>query len=319
MNVVPPVPIPVVFNAGTVNTEQVKRDNLQREVIPAVSGTENSAAEKGVSSDSDRAKTPAQAQQQAVTYDRPLPTNGQGVNNQSNPDRDNANDESAGKESAEQRQQQQQEQAEQREITELKQRDAEVRAHEQAHAAVGGQYAGSPQYEFETGPDGRNYAVGGEVSIDISKESNPEDTLRKAQQVKAAALAPAEPSPQDLRVANEAAQLAVEARSDINTERAETLQRNLEEARTATTEQESTTATQSAVNDGGQLSFDLDDIVQEIDVSPAPRSLDNAGANELDIQTSQTRDLQITQRLAVIQNFYQQVAVPNQDRPGQVV
>jgi hypothetical protein len=90
-----------------------------------------------------------------------------------------------------------------------------VRAHEQAHAATGGQYAGSPQYEYTTGPDNKRYATGGEVSIDISEEQSPEQTLRKMQQVRAAALAPAQPSSQDLKVAAEAAQKAFEARNDI--------------------------------------------------------------------------------------------------------
>ncbi|MEL7393699.1 MAG: putative metalloprotease CJM1_0395 family protein, partial [Pseudomonadota bacterium] len=42
---------------------------------------------------------------------------------------------------------------EQAQVDELKARDREVRAHEQAHAAVGGQYAGAPSYTFQTGPD----------------------------------------------------------------------------------------------------------------------------------------------------------------------
>lgn len=125
----------------------------------------------------------------------------------------NANNNAENSESEEQRQQ---EQVEQAEIRELQTRDTEVRAHEQAHAAVGGQYAGTPQYEFETGPDGQRYAVGGEVSIDVSEESTPEQTLRKLTQVRAAALAPVEPSAQDFRVAAEAARGALEAQAEIN-------------------------------------------------------------------------------------------------------
>ena len=49
---------------------------------------------------------------------------------------------------------------EQNKVAELKSRDQEVRTHEQAHAAAGGQYAGSPSYEYEQGPDGKRYAVG---------------------------------------------------------------------------------------------------------------------------------------------------------------
>ena len=101
-------------------------------------------------------------------------------------------------------------------ITELKARDREVRAHEAAHAAVGGQYAGAPTYSFQRGPNGVNYAVGGEVSISTSPiANNPKATLQKAQQVQRAALAPAEPSIQDRRVAAEAATMATQAKVDL--------------------------------------------------------------------------------------------------------
>lgn len=88
------------------------------------------------------------------------------------------------------------------EIAQLKARDREVRTHEQAHKSVGGPYAGSISYEFVTGPDQRQYAVGGEVPIDAAPiEGDPEATIRKMEIVYAAALAPAEPSPQDRSVA----------------------------------------------------------------------------------------------------------------------
>lgn len=102
-------------------------------------------------------------------------------------------------------------------ISSLKTRHNEVNIHEQAHAAVGGQYASSPSYSYQTGPDGLKYAVSGEVSINTSAiEGDPEATLKKAQQVKAAALAPAQPSAQDIKVAAEADQMATQARSEIS-------------------------------------------------------------------------------------------------------
>ena len=110
---------------------------------------------------------------------------------------------------------------EQAEIQSLSARDREVRAHEQAHAAVGGQYAGAPTYQYERGPNGVRYAVAGEVSIDTGKEATPEETLRKAQIVRRAALAPAEPSPQDRRVAALASNMEAEARAAIAAERIE--------------------------------------------------------------------------------------------------
>jgi hypothetical protein len=106
-------------------------------------------------------------------------------------------------------------------VEQLKARDREVRAHEQAHARVGGQYAGAPGYDYQLGPDGRRYAVGGEVQIDISKASSPEQTVQKMEQVVASAMAPQQPSAQDVRVANQARQIAAEARSELNMQRTE--------------------------------------------------------------------------------------------------
>ena len=108
-------------------------------------------------------------------------------------------------------------------LAELKARDREVRAHEQAHLAAAGPYAkGPPTYEFQTGPDGQPYAVGGEVRIDTSPvPGNPEATVIKAQTIKRAATAPANPSAQDRQVAAQAARLEAEARQEIKKERAE--------------------------------------------------------------------------------------------------
>lgn len=106
---------------------------------------------------------------------------------------------------------------EQKQVDELKQRDAEVRRHEAAHKAAAGSYAsGGPSFEFQAGPDGRRYAVGGEVQIDTSPVSgNPRATIAKMQQIRRAALAPASPSAQDRSVAAQAAQAEREARSEL--------------------------------------------------------------------------------------------------------
>lgn len=100
-------------------------------------------------------------------------------------------------------------------VRDLKKRDAEVKAHEQAHAAVGGAYASAPQYTYTKGPDGKKYAVGGEVQIDTSPERTPEATIRKMDIVIAAALAPAEPSSQDQAVARQAQQQRQEAQQQM--------------------------------------------------------------------------------------------------------
>lgn len=115
------------------------------------------------------------------------------------------------------------------EIRELQLRDREVRAHEAAHAAAGGSYAGSPSYSYERGPDGRTYAVGGSVSIDVSPvPGDPQGTLQKAQQIRAAALAPAQPSAQDMNVAQKAQAMATEARNEIAEEQTKERERQLE-------------------------------------------------------------------------------------------
>ena len=106
--------------------------------------------------------------------------------------------------------------AELKELTELKARDREVRAHEAAHQAVGGQYAGGMSFTYQRGPDGAQYAVGGEVSIDISPVSgNPQATIEKMRVVRAAAMAPAEPSGQDRAVAAQAMQVLLQAQSEL--------------------------------------------------------------------------------------------------------
>ncbi|MEA3348394.1 MAG: putative metalloprotease CJM1_0395 family protein [Pseudomonadota bacterium] len=109
---------------------------------------------------------------------------------------------------------------EQRQVDQLKRRDAEVKAHERAHIAAGGPYvSGGASYEYERGPDNQNYAVGGEVSIDVSAENTPEATIRKMQIVKRAALAPRDPSGQDRSVAAQAVQTEARARIELQKER----------------------------------------------------------------------------------------------------
>jgi hypothetical protein len=104
--------------------------------------------------------------------------------------------------------------SEHRELQDLKRRDREVRQHEQAHMAAGGSHVlGGASFSYQRGPDGRQYAVGGEVQIDTSSvPGDPAATVRKMQAVQRAALAPAEPSAQDRAVAAQAARAETEAR-----------------------------------------------------------------------------------------------------------
>lgn len=102
-------------------------------------------------------------------------------------------------------------------LEKLKATDARVRAHEAAHlAAAGGLAKGGASFTYQRGPDGKQYAVGGEVSIDTSAiPGDPRASLARAQQVQAAALAPSDPSPQDRSVAAAAAAQAAKALGEL--------------------------------------------------------------------------------------------------------
>jgi len=205
-------------------TEGLRRENHQREIITQVTAANPSAAEKGVASDKERARTPAQVNEQvdfanlrkqaendasSITeqgdqQNRQSKQEQQEKTNSSTSENDNADEESK------------QVIADERVISQLQQRDKEVRAHELAHATAGGAVTGSPSYTFTTGPDGKKYAVGGEVAVDLSSVSGgPKATIVKMQRVHAAALAPANPSAQDSRVAASAIQKILTAQSEL--------------------------------------------------------------------------------------------------------
>lgn len=114
-------------------------------------------------------------------------------------------------------------QAELQLLAQLKQVDTEVRNHEMAHVAAGGGLITSgASFSYKRGPDGKNYAVAGEVGIDTAPvPGDPQATLQKMQQVKSAALAPANPSSQDIKVASQATALASKALGELTLVRAE--------------------------------------------------------------------------------------------------
>lgn len=100
---------------------------------------------------------------------------------------------------------------EKRLVQDLQSRDIEVRAHEAAHQGAGGGMTGGASFTYQQGPDGRMYAIGGEVSISIPSGSTPQETIRNAQQAIAAAMAPADPSGQDFSVASSAMVMLMKA------------------------------------------------------------------------------------------------------------
>ncbi|MDR2529331.1 MAG: hypothetical protein LBD04_10025 [Synergistaceae bacterium] len=100
-------------------------------------------------------------------------------------------------------------------VRELKQIEQEVIAHESAHKAAGGRFAGAISYTYTQGPDGKSYITGGEVPIHVPDSGDPEQTLRDMEQVQRAATAPGDPSGPDMGVAARAAAAAAQARRDI--------------------------------------------------------------------------------------------------------
>ncbi|HOW68845.1 MAG TPA: putative metalloprotease CJM1_0395 family protein [Candidatus Paceibacterota bacterium] len=108
--------------------------------------------------------------------------------------------------------------AETAEIQRLAEKDRAVRSHEAAHMAAGGQWVrGGPKFTYQRGPDGKQYAVGGEVRLDTSVGRTPEETAAKARQIRAAALAPSDPSSRDMAVAAQAAAMEIAALQAIRT------------------------------------------------------------------------------------------------------
>lgn len=109
---------------------------------------------------------------------------------------------------------------EQRQLDELKRADKKVRAHEQAHVNAAGGYArGGANYDYVTGPDGKRYASSGHVNLDVSPEKKPEETVKKAEVIKRAALAPTDPSPSDRQIAANAQKMAADAQRELAVER----------------------------------------------------------------------------------------------------
>jgi hypothetical protein len=108
-------------------------------------------------------------------------------------------------------------------LDQLKSRDLEVRQHEQAHlAAAGGLATSGASYTYQRGPNGVDYATGGEVNIDTSPGATPQETIERARTIQAAALAPAEPSGADRAVASQAQQMENQARAELAQQKTQT-------------------------------------------------------------------------------------------------
>lgn len=189
-----------------VAASQIQQDNAQRPLIEPISETESSSTRQSATdsftpSEKTNATELYNRQGQAGDIEKEQTANNDKTAANSAEEKDDTDKASnasstkdvAGKELTTEQQE---------ELQQLQRRDQEVRVHEQQHASVGGQHTGSPSYDYKTGPDGKQYVVEGSVSVDLSPiADNPNATIEKMRQVKAAALAPAEPSAADKNAA----------------------------------------------------------------------------------------------------------------------
>ncbi|MGN5052549.1 putative metalloprotease CJM1_0395 family protein [Aeromonas veronii] len=193
--------------------EAARTDNRRAELIPQARAGQASVAESEVGSQKEKSKAGQASSNQTSQNSRETgqlaPTTLP----------DNRFVEATGEDGQRKQQDPKQQERQEQQVQDLVERDKEVRTHEQAHQSAGGEYASSPTYQFTQGPDGKRYATGGEVQIDTSVvPGDPAATIAKMQQIRSAALAPAEPSAQDLAVARSAAASEAKARKELMAE-----------------------------------------------------------------------------------------------------
>lgn len=300
----------VSINTANPPTELARRDAVRRDLFVPVAEAEKSAAEKPVVTD-ERARAAGnqasvnlydangkETETQQAVAGREQRQNGQQQdgNSEQQDSQQQAKQQEAKPKEAKQHQVEQQEQ---QQIQELKSRDQEVKTHEQAHAAIGGRYAGAPSYSYERGPDGKQYAVAGEVQIDIAPiPGDPQATVQKMQQVRSAALAPAEPSSADRRIAAEALQRQMQAQAELVQQQAAT-------ATAASADDASRGAEQSA---GTGQPFSE----QQIQTDISYKISDDAASSAIVVPQRDTLAItaQMELRRNVIAGFYQRATEP---------
>ena len=82
-------------------------------------------------------------------------------------------------------------------------------------AATSDTLSGGASFTYQKGPDGIMYAIGGEVPVRIQTGSTPQESLTNLQGVVATALAPADPSPQDISIASKARVMMMKAQQEL--------------------------------------------------------------------------------------------------------
>ncbi len=308
MNITPQAPTLSIPTAVNQPTDSLRRENNIREVITKTAAASQSAADKSATSEKEKGKTSAQNSENIdfESISKQAELEAKTINGESDRKNDSSDENSSAEDFLEKKATEetdaekeealesapdgsldpdsQKEFADQKIINELKLRDQEVRTHELAHASVGGPATGAPSYTFEVGPDGNKYAVGGEVSVDLSKvDGNPRATIAKMQKVHAAALAPANPSIQDTRVASAAARSILQAQSELAAI-------NLDDPSKAKDSNIPIKSNDVFSKEGSEQSEDFDTLVN--------RTLD---AQE---QIAPTRDISVDERALRIESFY---------------
>lgn len=142
---------------------------------------------------------------------------------------------------------------EKRLVKDLASRDAEVKTHEAAHQAAGGGMTGAASYTYQQGPDGKMYAIGGEVSISMPSSSSPEETIKNTRQVIASAMAAGDPSPQDFAVASSARMVEMQAQQQKTKE----MQAEQEEKQGKETYANEASTLNASSKDEEHLAFDI--------------------------------------------------------------
>jgi len=87
-------------------------------------------------------------------------------------------------------------------LEKFRNKDSEIRTHEQAHASIG--HTTTPiSYNYQQGPDGKMYAVGGSVRMDTSIPDDPKAAAFKLDILQKAASGPTHLSGADSTIATQ--------------------------------------------------------------------------------------------------------------------
>lgn len=172
-------------------------------------------------------------------------------------------------------------------VRELQRIETSVQAHEAAHMAAGGSLAGGASYGYTQGPDGKMYITSGEVPISMPSSDDPNQNIAYARQVAAAAMAPADPSPQDYKVAAQAAQMEMRARMDLSAQNAEEMQARTQEQRERTNQNQdqnaqNTQGTANATNEEQKQDY----TIKESSAIDTPSNSSQSGSPVMSLQTA---------------------------------